>query len=130
MLVNANQAREKRQIDQASLADDLLQEQTQYGPLTEAQKKSLQKIQDNGLVVVTSQQPGLLGGPLYVYFKALTCLKLAQKIEEDLSKPVVPLFWITGEDSDLKECNLAQAPNIARTISLPFEAFSLVEIVH
>lgn len=43
--------------------------------------------------VVTGQQPGLLGGPLYTWHKALTAIRLARHFEQDLGVPCVPVFW-------------------------------------
>ena len=54
-------------------------------------------------VVITGQQAGLFGGPLFTLLKALTAMKLAAKVERDHRVPVVPVFWIDAEDHDWPE---------------------------
>ncbi|MEE2886850.1 MAG: bacillithiol biosynthesis BshC [Planctomycetota bacterium] len=59
-------------------------------------------------VVVTGQQPGLFGGPLYTVHKAATAVRLAQELNALDSGPrVVPVFWNHTDDHDLDEVNRA-----------------------
>lgn len=53
-------------------------------------------------VVVTGQQPGLLGGPLYTLSKAVAAALWAERLEE-AGTPAVPLFWVATEDHDFRE---------------------------
>lgn len=55
------------------------------------------------VAIVTGQQAGLFGGPLYTLLKALTALRLAQRIGADHGTRVVPVFWIDAEDHDWDE---------------------------
>jgi len=55
------------------------------------------------LVVTTGQQPGLLTGPLYTIHKALSAAALARALELRWQRPVVPLFWVAGDDHDFAE---------------------------
>ena len=57
------------------------------------------------LCVTTGQQPGLLTGPLYTVYKALSAVSLAQVAEERIGRPVVPVFWVAGDDHDFAEVN-------------------------
>jgi uncharacterized protein YllA (UPF0747 family) len=57
------------------------------------------------LVVTTGQQPGLFTGPLYTVYKALSAIALARRLERDRRVPVVPLFWVAGDDHDFAEAN-------------------------
>jgi bacillithiol biosynthesis cysteine-adding enzyme BshC len=59
----------------------------------------------DSVVVVGGQQAGLLSGPLYTINKMITILVEAAKLEEELSVPVIPIFWIAGEDHDIDEVN-------------------------
>lgn len=57
-------------------------------------------------VVVTGQQPGLLGGPLLTLHKAATAIRLCREINAEPGGPrVVPLFWNHSDDHDLDEAN-------------------------
>ena len=56
-------------------------------------------------VIVTGQQPGLLGGPLFCLHKAATAIRLCREIEAAGGPRVVPLFWNHSDDHDLDEAN-------------------------
>ena len=53
-------------------------------------------------VVVTGQQVGLFGGPLYTPFKAATALGLARQATLS-SRPHAAIFWLATEDHDFAE---------------------------
>ncbi len=55
------------------------------------------------LAVTTGQQPGLLGGPICVDYKALAARALARCLEQRWDRPVVPTFWLAGDDHDWDE---------------------------
>jgi bacillithiol biosynthesis cysteine-adding enzyme BshC len=57
------------------------------------------------LAVTTGQQAGLFTGPLYTMHKAVTAAALAQQLEARLGLPVVPVFWVAGDDHDFAEIN-------------------------
>src|SRR5438309_4539789 len=59
----------------------------------------------NVLVVTTGQQPGLFTGPLYTVYKALSAIALARRLERERRVPVVPVFWVAGDDHDFAEAN-------------------------
>lgn len=67
---------------------------------------SLAKLErGDALVVVGGQQAGLFGGALLIFYKALTTVQTARYAEKLLGRPVVPVFWIAGEDHDFDEAN-------------------------
>lgn len=60
------------------------------------------------VAVVTGQQPGLFGGPLFTIFKAATAVRLARDLTALPGAPkVVPVFWNHTDDHDLDEVNRA-----------------------
>ncbi|AKG35702.1 bacillithiol biosynthesis cysteine-adding enzyme BshC [Paenibacillus durus] len=61
--------------------------------------------QPETLVVAGGQQSGLFTGPLLVIYKAVTAILAAREASRELDRPVVPLFWIAGEDHDWDEVN-------------------------
>ena len=72
--------------------------------IEEQQKVPLEKYaRDNALTVVTGQQLGVYGGPVFTIYKTITAILLARKYEEQLQRPVVPVFWLADEDHDFDE---------------------------
>jgi len=67
------------------------------------------------LAVTTGQQPGLFTGPLYTIYKALSAIALARRRERELGGgvPVVPVFWVAGDDHDFAEANHTSFLNAA-----------------
>ena len=59
----------------------------------------------SGIVVTTGQQPGLFGGPMYTWSKAITVLELADAFERATGVPTVPVFWAATDDSDFAEAS-------------------------
>lgn len=60
---------------------------------------------DDSVVVIGGQQAGLLTGPLYTIHKIISIIKYAKEQEARLNIPVIPMFWIAGEDHDYDEIN-------------------------
>jgi bacillithiol synthase len=56
----------------------------------------------NSRVIVTGQQAGLLGGPAYTFYKAISTILLARQLSTE-DRPVVPVFWIASQDHDAAE---------------------------
>ncbi|MGY3188244.1 bacillithiol biosynthesis cysteine-adding enzyme BshC [Lysinibacillus sp. TE18511] len=65
----------------------------------------LQQLEQGAVAVVGGQQAGILTGPLYSVHKAISVITLAKEQSVKLQRPVVPVFWIAGEDHDLEEIN-------------------------
>ncbi len=75
------------------------------GPVPAAVVKNIELLESpDTLAVVTGQQAGLLGGPLYTFYKAFTAVELARTFKEQFPQfSFVPVFWIETEDHDLEE---------------------------
>lgn len=58
-------------------------------------------------VVVTGQQPGLLGGPLLALHKAAGAIARARERARSTGRVVVPVFWVASEDHDVAEIDRA-----------------------
>jgi bacillithiol synthase len=80
-------------------------------PSSVAVLKSIDKLKvNNSVVVIGGQQAGILTGPLYSIHKVISIIKLAEQKERELGVPVVPVFWIAGEDHDFQEVNHVFVP--------------------
>ena len=74
------------------------------------------------VAVLTGQQAGLFGGPLFTLLKALTALKLAARVSREHGVPAVAIFWIDAEDHDWEEvrtCEVLDQGLAPRKVSLP-----------
>jgi bacillithiol synthase len=74
------------------------------------------------VAIVTGQQAGLFGGPVFTLLKALTALKLAEQVARDHQVPAIAVFWIDAEDHDWEEirsCTVYDSDLAPRTVSLP-----------
>ena len=75
----------------------------------------------SSVAVVTGQQAGLFGGPLFTLLKALTALQLAERVRTEHSVPAVAVFWVDAEDHDwdeVKSCGLMDTENAPRSVTL------------
>jgi bacillithiol biosynthesis cysteine-adding enzyme BshC len=59
-----------------------------------------------GVVVTTGQQPGLFGGPIYTWEKALSALALADALERATGVAAAPVFWAATDDADFAEASV------------------------
>jgi bacillithiol synthase len=75
-------------------------------PSSKAVEESIDKLKHkDSVVVIGGQQAGILTGPLYSIHKVISIIKLAEQKESELGVPVIPVFWIAGEDHDFQEVN-------------------------
>jgi bacillithiol biosynthesis cysteine-adding enzyme BshC len=91
----------------------------------EAQAMAARLANPSAVTIVTGQQAGTFGGPLYTLLKAVTTIQLARRIEVQHGVPVVPIFWADGEDHDWEEIRSTTVINadgaLAEIAMPPFE---------
>jgi bacillithiol synthase len=70
---------------------------------------NLDRLRKGASAIVTGQQVGLFGGPMFVIYKALTAIKLAEEATA-AGVDAVPVFWLATYDHDLAEVNHVSIP--------------------
>jgi len=70
---------------------------------------NLKRLRDGAFAVVTGQQVGLFGGPMFAIYKAMTAVKLAEEATA-AGIDAVPVFWLATYDHDLAEVNHISFP--------------------
>jgi len=81
--------------------------------------ENIERFRSGALAMVTGQQVGLFGGPVFSIYKALSVVKLAAEARK-LGVDCVPIFWLATEDHDLAEVNqvrIASAEGRLETLS-------------
>jgi bacillithiol biosynthesis cysteine-adding enzyme BshC len=86
------------------LADALAEQNRAFGSSELALEHVEMLRRPDSVAVVTGQQAGLFGGPLFTVYKALTAIQLAARLR-DRGVAAVPVFWIASEDHDFEEVN-------------------------
>lgn len=93
-----------RPQDRSVLADVLAEQNAAWNNDANGVQVNIDALRDpDTIAVVTGQQVGLFGGPLYTLYKTSTALAWAKHLAEQTGRTVVPVFWIEGEDHDFKE---------------------------
>jgi bacillithiol biosynthesis cysteine-adding enzyme BshC len=100
----ADKSREN--VDRQSL-QEVIREQYQGLPMSEASRNHLERLADpKTFTITTGHQLVLFGGPLFTTYKVLTAIKLAAQLSEQFPEHhFVPIFWIHTEDHDYEEVN-------------------------
>ena len=107
----------QRPADRDVLADVLIEQNEAWGGGA-ATHQNIETLRDpESIAIVTGQQVGLFTGPLYTIYKTLTTLRLADEWAEQTGRPVVPVFWVEGEDHDFEE--IATAHVLERNEDVP-----------
>ena len=76
-------------------------------------------LDEDAYVVVTGQQPGIFGGPLYTIYKALSAIIICNRLSHG-GRRFVPLFWNASEDHDLSEVEHIYLMNKNRPCKIHF----------
>lgn len=96
---------QKRSFQREALAETLHKLNTNWDAPQETLDQ-IERLKDTkSVVVIGGQQAGLLTGPMYSLNKVISILTLAKEKEKQLNIPVIPVFWIAGEDHDYDEIN-------------------------
>ncbi|HXP17750.1 MAG TPA: bacillithiol biosynthesis cysteine-adding enzyme BshC, partial [Terriglobales bacterium] len=82
----------------------ILERQNRAWGASAATLANIARFRGGASAVVTGQQVGLFGGPLFSTFKALSTVKLATEASTAGSDSV-PVFWLATTDHDLDEIN-------------------------
>jgi bacillithiol biosynthesis cysteine-adding enzyme BshC len=90
----------RRRADVAALI--AAQQERRKAPV-EARAAAAQLAGDSSVAVVTGQQAGVFGGPLFTLLKAITAIQLARRAASEHGVPVIPIFWVDAEDHDWDE---------------------------
>jgi uncharacterized protein YllA (UPF0747 family) len=93
--------REIQMPHRSRLCDSLARQNEAFqNPSTQTLISKLRK--EETRCVITGQQIGILTGPLYTIWKALTMIHLASEYERK-GIPCVPVFWMATEDHNMHE---------------------------
>ena len=87
----------------------ILERQNKVWGVAAKTQENIARFRAGAAVVVTGQQVGLFGGPVFSLYKALTAVKLAQQAAQ-AGVDCVPVFWLATTDHDLAEVNQLSIP--------------------
>jgi len=91
----------------AALDPALAREMTDYHRRLGASAASLANLErlarGEAVATIAGQQPAPLGGPMYSLHKTASAVGFAASVAARAGLPVVPMFWMHGEDSDFAE---------------------------
>jgi bacillithiol biosynthesis cysteine-adding enzyme BshC len=119
---DAVQRAQRQPRERARLVDVLRTQQDHRGAPAQSRAAAARLADPASVAVVTGQQAGVFGGPMYTLLKALSALQLARRTERDLQVPAVAVFWVEAEDHDWEEvrsCTVLDAEFQPRGITLP-----------
>jgi bacillithiol biosynthesis cysteine-adding enzyme BshC len=88
---------------------DVLERQNKAWGASSKTLANIARLRTGASAVVTGQQVGLFGGPLFSILKALTAIKLAEQATA-AGADSVPVFWLATNDHDLAEVNHTSLP--------------------
>ena len=97
--------RSELQDDKHKLISEIISNQYADKESSKQTSKNISLLADkNTMAVVTGQQLGILGGPLYTFYKIITAIKLSNSLNERYDDySFVPVFWLEGDDHDFEE---------------------------
>ncbi|MEW6233758.1 MAG: bacillithiol biosynthesis cysteine-adding enzyme BshC [Candidatus Omnitrophota bacterium] len=90
-------------IDRDQLADSLRQSHERRDAPASALRAIERLREEDCYLIIAGQQPGLLGGPLYTFYKILHAIHLSRRLSAETQKTFLPAFWNATEDDDISE---------------------------
>lgn len=118
-VIRQAQSHPRRRGDLVSV---IARQQDRRGAPSQARAAASQLLDPRTVAVVTGQQAGLFGGPLFTLLKALTTIKLAQQVAREHGVPAVAVFWIDAEDHDwdeVRSCTVLDEALDPHDVALP-----------
>ena len=111
----------QRPANRSVVVDTLLDQNERWG-LDATTRSHIEALRDpESVAIVTGQQVGLFTGPLYTIYKTITTLQLAEEWAEQTGRPVVPVFWVEGEDHDVEEIATAHVLHRNEVVPLHYD---------
>jgi len=87
----------------------ILERQNKAWDASQKTFENIARLRKGASALVTGQQVGLFGGPMFAIYKALTAVKLAEEATRS-GVDAVPVFWLATYDHDLAEVNHVSIP--------------------
>lgn len=95
----------RKKFEHRDLLNTVLNQQNKSITLSETTRKNIELLKKaNTVCVTTGHQLALMSGPLFVTYKILTTIKLANEYSKLFPETnFVPVFWLASEDHDKAE---------------------------
>lgn len=100
------QKRKSQKFEREKIVE-ILAKQNEHWEAPAAVLKNISKLKsNNSFVIITGQQAGVFGGPLYTIYKIITTIKLAAQLSSEHPEcSFIPCFWMEVDDHDFQEIN-------------------------
>lgn len=99
---------EQLSYSREKIASILQRQNTEYGCGPETLTNINLLIENDSYLVLTGQQVGIFGGPLYSFYKALCAVKISEGLSQKFKKNFIPIFGLASDDHDFSEVNFVQ----------------------
>lgn len=121
----------EREMPNRSAAANIIKAQYSSQKLSKQTQQNIDLLySEKTIAVVTGQQLGIFGGPLYTLFKSITAIKLCNYLKEIYDDfNFVPIFWLEGDDHDYDEVRMFSVLNNENQIlNLQYDDGQLEEV--
>jgi bacillithiol biosynthesis cysteine-adding enzyme BshC len=99
---------DQRSYPREKIASILRKQNAEYGCGQQTLKNIDLFTKGDSYLVLTGQQVGIFGGPLYTFYKAICAVKVAKWLSQKFKKNFIPIFGLASDDHDLPEVNFIQ----------------------